>query len=103
MIEGDPLLFAEHLENVTRRHSAESIKSIFRKIQSVPLCDHLPCAPVQRHGVGQSPVAIENDSFNSHGNPPDEGSRQFKAATPPAFHSGRWTSAARACNRYLPR
>jgi hypothetical protein len=64
VVERTALFLREHFQNVARRHAAERIKTVFGKMQVVPLRDHLPRAPVQRHGVGQRAVAVENESFD---------------------------------------
>ena len=35
-------------------------------MNAMPLRDHLPCAPVQWHGVGQRAVAVENQTLGIH-------------------------------------
>jgi len=64
MVERDTLLMGEHLQNVARRHTAERVKTILRKMEFVFFGNHLPRAPVQRHGVGERAVAIENESLD---------------------------------------
>jgi len=58
------LLVAEHSQDVAGWHAAEGVKAFLREPQPVPLSNGLPGAPVQRHGVRQSAVAIEDDSMD---------------------------------------
>ena len=60
VVQRPALFLGEQFQNVARRHAAEGVKTVFGKMQVVALRDHLPGVPVQRHGVGQSAVAIEN-------------------------------------------
>ena len=65
-VNGKPLLLAQHLQDVTRGHATQRVESILGEMDSMP-CSHLiPSAPVQRHGVSEGPVAIENKSTDSH-------------------------------------
>src|SRR5436189_1990933 len=61
MIQFFALFLAKHLDDVTRRHSAQRIKPFLGKIQSVPGRHRSPGLPVEWHGVCQCSVAIEND------------------------------------------
>ena len=63
VVERAPLFRGQDFEDVARRHAAERIKAFLREMQAVAFGDDLPRAPVQRHGVGQRAVAVENQSF----------------------------------------
>ncbi len=60
---GAGLFFGEHANDVTGGHAAESVEAIFRKDEVMALCDGLPCAPVEGHGIGEGAVAIEDERF----------------------------------------
>src|SRR5438094_9066362 len=64
MIERHTLLHAEHFENVPRWHASQRIKPFFRQMQTMAPGDDLPGAPVQRHGVRQRAVAVENKALD---------------------------------------
>ena len=57
-------LAVEHLQDVPRRHTAERVEPLLREIEAVFGGDGLPRAPVQRHGVCQRAVTIENNAFD---------------------------------------
>src|SRR5690606_20678047 len=64
------LLSAEQLEDFDRRHAAERIEALFGEHEAVPRGHHLPSAPVQRHGVGEGAVTIEDEAVDgAHGAP----------------------------------
>ena len=66
VIQRAPLFGGEQLEDVAGGHAAERVEPVLRKMQSVPLRNQTPRAPVQRHGVGQRSVTIKNQSFGVH-------------------------------------
>ena len=64
MIDGEVLFLAEHLEDVARGDAAEFVEAFLGKLEAVLFDDAAPGNPMERHGVGQGAVAIEDDSFN---------------------------------------
>jgi hypothetical protein len=66
MIDRNPLFVAYHLEDVPGWHASQRVKPIFRQMKPMSRRDDLPRPPMQRHGVSQCAVTIENNSLN-HG------------------------------------
>src|SRR5262249_22338335 len=65
VVQLDALLPGQRLENVARGHSAQGIKALFTQAELVSLEDGLPCFPMERHGIGQGAVAIEDQTLNA--------------------------------------
>src|SRR4051794_11344517 len=70
-INSQALFVSQDSKDVASRHAAERIKSIFREGNPMARGDCLPGLPMQRHGVGERPVAVENQPFDiSHDDRP---------------------------------
>ena len=63
VVQRPPLLLGQHFQDIARGHAAERVKPVFGKMQVVAAGDDLPRAPMQRHGVGQRAVAVENQTL----------------------------------------
>ena len=64
-IEAEALFVAQHPENITRWNAAQRVMPFDRIAESVASSENLPGAIMNRHGVGQGAVEVEDQTLRT--------------------------------------